>query len=90
MRSARSLTNAARDLERTALDRAPGGGERERSGPGDAARREFRARAAGCAAHAQAGEGTESRDAHRNGRVSKEGGEAPSLKLVASRLKAEC
>jgi len=66
-------------MERAALNRAPGGVERERSGRlAGATRHEFRARATGRAARAQAEVGTESRKAHRGGRwIAKEGKRAP-------------
>ncbi|OAJ55954.1 hypothetical protein A6V36_34285 [Paraburkholderia ginsengiterrae] len=61
--------DAAGALEQAALDRTPGGVERERSGQlAGKACCEFRARATGCAAGAQAGEGGEIRIAHRSSR----------------------
>jgi len=76
--------NAAQAMERAALDRAPGGVERERSGRlAGATRHEFRARAAGCATGAQAEEGTGSRKAHRGSRrVAKESEEGAAIHLT--------
>jgi len=92
MRSARRLTNAARVMERTALDQAPGGGKRERSGRfADATRCEIRTRATGCATQAQAAESTGGRKAHRDSRSveKKRVGPAPA-KDGAARSKGEC
>ncbi|VVD29434.1 protein of unknown function [Paraburkholderia dioscoreae] len=70
-------------MERAALDRAPGGVERERSGQlAGATRHGLRARATGCAGRAQAGEGTGSRKAHRDSQwVAKEDEAGAAIQL---------